>query len=72
MGEGNGMKEYRIMAYFSAVYVPRAYKRKTFKSLEEALDALPKAAAYYAGYKYLDKVQIESRAVTEWHDYKEV
>lgn len=66
------MKEYRIMAYFSEVYGPRAYKRKTFKSLEEAMEVLQEAADYYSGYRYFERVAIEARYVTEWHDYKEI
>lgn len=64
------MKEYRIMAYFSGtVYGPRSYKRKIFNSLEEAKETLPQAIDYYDGYPYggrCEKVQIESREVTEW------
>ena len=62
------MKEYRIRAYFDAVYAPRSYKGKIFcdklgveKAYKEALD-------YYSTYPYLVKVVIEEREVTAWKE----
>lgn len=70
------MKEYRLRAYFTGgVYWPRTYRRMIFASLESALEVLPKAIEYYSGrmyHGYFERVAIESRDVTEWHDYKEV
>lgn len=64
------MKEYRIMAYFSADaprgYQPRSYKRKIFTSLDAVQAAFPEAVEYYSRYKYLVDVKIESRDVTDW------
>ena len=64
------MKEYRIMAYFNADapkgYQSRSYKRKVFTTKEDAILMFPEACIYYAGYKYLDRVVIESRVVSEW------
>lgn len=62
------MKEYRIMAYFTAVYSPRSYKRKVFAVKEEAEKLLLEALDYYSSYKYLDRVVIESRNVTNWEE----
>jgi len=58
--------EYRIMAYFSEVYGPRSYKRKIVTTKEEAEKLLQEALEYYSKYKYLIKVVIESREVSEW------
>ena len=74
MKGGDNMTEYRIMAYFTNIYSPRSYKRKIFNTLEEAEKVYKEAVNYYSGsgssifcgYKYLDKVVIESREVTEW------
>ncbi len=60
------MKEYRIMAYFTDVYAPRSYKRKIVTNKDEAEKLFQEAKEYYSTYKYLDKVVIESREVTEW------
>ena len=60
------MKEYRVMAYFTDVYAPRSYKRKIVNTLEEAEKLLKAAKRYYSSYKYLSRVVIESREVTEW------
>lgn len=54
------------MAYFSEVYGPRSYKRKVVTTKEEAEKLLQEALEYYSKYKYLIKVVIESREVTEW------
>ena len=62
------MKEYRIMAYFTVVYSPRSYKRKVVTTKEEAEKLLSEALDYYSSYKYLDKVVIESRDVTNWEE----
>ena len=64
--EFNMHKEYRVRAYFTEVYRPRTYKRKITESLEEAEKLLEEAKKYYASYKYLDEVVIESRQVTNW------
>lgn len=64
------MKEYRVMAYFDADclgYAPRSYKRKIVLSEKEAERLLQEAKEYYSKYKYLDRVVIESREVSEWH-----
>lgn len=60
------MTEYRVMAYFSEVYSPRSYKRKVVTTKEEAEKLLQEALKYYSSYKYLIKVVIESREVSEW------
>lgn len=60
------MIEYRVMAYFSEVYGPRSYKRKIVTTKEEAEKLLQEALKYYSSYKYLVKVVIESREVSEW------
>lgn len=63
------VKEYRIMAYFSEIYLPRSYKRKLFHTRKEAEAMYPEAKAYYSGAsyaRYLDRVVIESRLVTGW------
>lgn len=60
------MKEYRVMAYFSEVYTPRSYKRKIVNTREEAEELLKEAEYYYSQYRYLIKVVIEEREVTEW------
>ena len=62
------MKEYRVRAYFtdSSMYPSRTYKRKIYMTLPDALNALNKAKVYYSSYKYIDKVVIESREVTNW------
>ena len=63
------MKEYRVMAYFSEIYSPRSYKRKTVGTLYEAEKLFKEAEEYYASDQYhghLDRVVIESREVTEW------
>lgn len=63
------MKEYRIMAYFTQVYTPRSYKRKIVDTLCEANKLLEEAKEYYSSdnyRKYLRKVVIESREVSEW------
>ena len=62
------MTEYRIMAYFTEVYGPRSYKKKIVTDKEEAEKLLIEAKEYYSSYKYLDKVVIESREVTNWKE----
>ena len=60
------MIEYRVMAYFSEVYGPRSYRRKIVTTKEEAEKLFQEASKYYLSYKYLIKVVIESREVSEW------
>ena len=67
------MKEYRIMAYFTDIYSPRSYKRKIYKTREEAEKDFPEAEEYYhmlasrMRAKGADvKVVIEERQTTEW------
>lgn len=62
------MKEYRIMAYFTKVYPPRSYKRKIFYDKAEAEKFWHEAIEYYSNYKYLDRVVIENRSVTDWKE----
>lgn len=62
------MKEYRIMAYFTDIYAPRSYKRKIVMNKNEAEKLFKEAKKYYSMYKYLDKVVIESREITEWNE----
>ena len=54
------------MAYFTDVYTPRSYKRKIFGSLAEAEAVFEEAKEYYSSYMHLDRVEIESRNVSEW------
>lgn len=69
------MKEYRIMAYFTDIYPPRSFKRKVYKTREEAEKDFPEADEYYhmltsrMRTKEADvKVVIEERRVTDWSE----
>ena len=68
------MKEYRIFAEFgNTTYGNRSYKRKVYKTLEEAQKDFPEAVKYYttfSGNKFLTGVRIQSRDVTEWKEEK--
>lgn len=64
------MKEYKVMAYFTEVYLPRSYKRKVTTDPEEAQRILKEAKEYYSKYKYLDEVVLVSREVGEWEEEK--
>ena len=59
-------QEFRIMAYFTAVYQPRSYKGHIYTTYEDARKEFPEAYKYYQGYKYLYRVQIEARSVSKW------
>lgn len=64
------MKEYRVMAYFKEDAPkgnqPRSFRRKIVRSPEEASELLQEALQYYSEYKYIDRVVIETREVTDW------
>ena len=68
------MKEYRVMVYFSdeapRSYTFRSYKRKIVTDLKEAEKILKEAKRYYKTYKFVDRVVIESRNVSEWEENK--
>jgi len=65
-------REYRIMAYFkTSTYGPRSYKRKIYKTLEDAKKDYKEALAYYSSSTYeghFGRVVIESRTVSEWKE----
>ena len=67
------MKEFRIMAYFTEEapahsYQPRSFKRKIYNNREDAEEALKEAREYYSRYRYIDRVLIEQRNVSEWEE----
>ena len=62
--------EYRIVAHFTQVYLPRSYKRKIYKSFAEAMADWKIALGYYSKYRYFDRLVLESRVVTEWDERK--
>ena len=68
------MTEYRVMAYFRSDaplgYQPRSYRRKIVYTYKDARILLKQAKRYYKNYKYLKKIVIESREVTEWEKVK--
>ena len=66
-------REYRVKAYFhGSVYLDRSFRRKVVNTLTEAEQLLKDATYYYhsctAYEKYLDKVVIESRTVSNWEE----
>ena len=65
------MIEYRVRAYFKEDaprgYDPRTYKRNYVFDLKLAEKLLEEAKEYYKTYKYLDRVVIESRTVSDWN-----
>ena len=62
--------EYRIVAYFKDTYPsPTTYKRRTYKTLEDAERDFPKALKQYREKpyaKHLESVSIECRQVGPW------
>lgn len=62
--------EYRVVAYFKDVYPsPTQYRRKTYKTFEEAQEAFNEALKFYHRpqyLKHLESVAIEDRQVSEW------
>ena len=69
--ETKKMTEFRIWATFSGnVYGDRSYKRKIFRTREDAEKCLPEARAYYSSYKDIKNVEIQSREVSDWTELK--
>ena len=71
------MKEFRIMAYFSDdapthSYQPRSYKKKIYTDQKEVANALKEAREYYSKYRYIEKVVIEQRNVSEWKTSEDI
>lgn len=67
------MYEYRIMAYFSEVEPDRSYKRKIFRTYEDAQKVLEEARSYYFSPSFKNrtlKVVIERRKVSGWEEVK--
>ena len=66
------MKEYRVMAYFKKDAPlgnqPRSFRRKIVNSYEKAITLRDEALMYYDKYRYIDKVVIESREVSDWEE----
>ena len=66
------MKEYRVMAYFKdnapKGNQPRSFRRKIVNTYEQAVTLRNDALMYYEGYRYIDKVVIESRETSEWEE----
>lgn len=64
------MSEFRVVAYFKTVYPsPTQYKRKTYKTYQEAEKAFQEALEFYHRpqyLKHLESVCIEERQVSEW------
>ena len=68
------MTEYKVMAYFTEIYPERSYKRKVVNDLDEAKKLLEEAKAYYvsfSGAKYLEKVVLVEREVSDWEEVNE-
>lgn len=66
--------EYKVMAYFTEIYPERSYKRKIVGDLEAAQKLLKEAKAYYGsftGSKYLEKVVLVRREVSEWEEFEQ-
>ena len=62
----------KLMVYFSddapRSYTFRSYKRKIVTDLKEAEKILKEAKRYYKTYKFVDRVVIESREVSDWKE----
>lgn len=68
------MTEYKVMAYFKEVYLSRSFKRKVVDDIETAHKLLKEAKEYYtsfSGSKYLDRVVLVKREVSEWEEVNE-
>lgn len=60
--------EYKVMAYFTEIYPERSFKRKVVDDYQEAQKLLNEAKRYYSAYKYLDRVVLVKREVSDWEE----
>ncbi len=62
------LREYKVMAYFTEIYPERSFKRKVVDDYQEAQKLLKEAKRYYSAYKYLDRVVLVKREVSDWEE----